>query len=403
MATPVPTVEIAFGANWDDTSPTWVDVTADLLAVGFDRRFSWETGLYSGGQCAVTLTDTEGTYDPFNTAGAYYGNFVPGMQVRVTEAHSATTYTLWRGFVSTFERAWSPLGSAQMVFTCRDGWARLAASNAPPDGDQQLTSERVSAILDAVGWPASLRAIDTGLVTMPAETIPATSTVTLLGQCVTAETGACYIDRQGQVTFDAKDAITSTRQTVDQATLSNVAGDSSVIRYWPPAAQWDDSQVVNSATVTRYGATSTEVTYVDTTSIGRYGYQARTYSAVRVLDQTEAESLAQYIVDSRAYMLAQMPPVTFDVLSDTSTEHEHLCARDLRDRVRWKFAPPDGTTTIDKDFLITGVSQRWSQGAPWEVTWDIVDADVIDRLNASNWLLADNATKGQADEEVWAY
>lgn len=416
-APPSPTVEVAFGDNWDETSQTWVDVTQYLQSASWDRKFSWETGLYTGGRCTVVLVDADRLFDPLHITGTYVDQIVPGVQVRVSATHGASDYTMWRGFLDRAVRSYTPHGRGATTLTCVDGWARLAAADTQStldggvvdtaivdssvvggtvgvDGSAAPTSYRVSSLLGAAGWPSAWSVVATGRVDMPAETSEISSVTTAIGAAVSAELGATYIDREGSFRFDARDTLMSARiATTAQMVLSNVAADSSVVRYLPPSVEIDYVDIVNIATVDPIG--ELPVTVWNTASMERYGRREVRHSDARVIGTVQAEVNARMIVDALSDPVTRVAPLTFDVLNDTSVEHLHACERELRDRVQWKFTPPGGGATIDKDFHIVGIAQQWQAdagGAPsWTVTVELADAALVDRLNPSLWAVVGTA------------
>lgn len=418
MATPVPTVEIAFGSRWDEVNPTWTDVSTYLTGVAFDRMFSWETGLYQGGRLTCTLDDPDRALDPWNVNGTYYGQMTPMTQIRVTEAHDGTTHTLWRGFVEAFDRHYTGFGTGTTAVSAVDAWSVLTAAatsravggalvgsaivdtstvggTASVSGEQQLTSARVTEALYASGWPTGRQTVQAGMIEMPAETSDADSIITVIGQAVAAESGAAWVDREGNFRFDARTAITAARiATTDQTTFSNLAADSSVDRYYAPSLSVDYGDLVNDITVTRIDG-DTAVNVQDATSVAAYGRRGPSpITDLRVLDDVQAAVSASLIIDQRSDTTTRVPPVVVDVINDTGQEHLDACTRELRDRVRWKFEPPTGDT-IDLDFHIIGIAQSWTStpggGAWWTVTYDLADAALVDRLAPTEWAVVGTA------------
>lgn len=389
MATPTPTVEIAFGANWDDTAPTWVDVTDAVESWSADRKYGWESGVYQGGRCSFSLIDHDRTYDPLHATGAYYGDLeASGMPVQISETHGGSPDNLFYGYVDKVTRAYGPHGRGVTTFECVDLWAMLAAAYVTGDYAEDTTGNRAGAMLNAT-IPAAFYAVTTPTpgVTMPAKTYDAVTLADALAGIVAAEAGMVWVDRFGLLQFAGRHYAASSRMLNDQATLSDVAADSSVIRYNPIAVEWDSGDIVNAAVASRVGGTV--VTTEDATSVARYGRREKSLTGLEVVDDIQAAVNAKRLVAQRKDPLLRIPPAVFDVLAETGSAHEHACERDLWDRVRWKMTPYGGGAVEDRDAFITGIGHSWTAnpgGTPyWRVTWDLVDAALFDRLDPENW------------------
>lgn len=113
MANPnVPTfkVEVAFGASWTNTAPTWTDITAYVRnpeGVRIQRGKPNELSTFSSGRCTFVLNNNDGRFAPFNASGPYYPNLLPRTQVRVTATWAATDYVLFRGYIVGWPQSYS--------------------------------------------------------------------------------------------------------------------------------------------------------------------------------------------------------------------------------------------------------------------------------------------------------
>lgn len=125
-------VECGFGSAPDEPSPTWTDVSDWVdMAAGLDIKGgrSAERSSISPRTLDFTLDNRDRRFDPRNASGPYYGDLAPRVPVRVTATYSATTYTIYRGYV---DGGW-PQDYTQLTrfvpITCVDaaGWAAAAA------------------------------------------------------------------------------------------------------------------------------------------------------------------------------------------------------------------------------------------------------------------------------------
>jgi hypothetical protein len=92
MPYPYGIVEIAFTDGPYVRSPTWTDVSSYVRDMQIDRGVNDDWDLVASGSATVTLSNLTRRFDPFNTAGPYYGNLLPRRQIRIRAAHGGSTY-----------------------------------------------------------------------------------------------------------------------------------------------------------------------------------------------------------------------------------------------------------------------------------------------------------------------
>ena len=159
----------------------------------------------------------------------------------------------------------------------------------------QAAGTAIHTILDEVGWPASLRAVDVGeaVVRLPANLVGYTA-LDLLQNVTRSEGGRLYVDAEGKVTFHSRSRFLSeaVEQTV-QYEFTDVDRDSNPtdvgIRDGTLSVTIDDRTTYDAAEITREGGQTQRATLVTN--------PARTYSASGLLLATDvaAKSLAQWI------------------------------------------------------------------------------------------------------------
>lgn len=135
-------VEISFVSAPDVEVPTWVDVTDYVEGWTIGRGRGDEDGQAQPGKLTLRLDNTDGRFDPENTAGAYYPNVLPLRQVRVSVTHDGTTYRRFRGHVERWPRTW-PGGStySTTTVTCVDALALFARRQAPTAYSVQVLAD----------------------------------------------------------------------------------------------------------------------------------------------------------------------------------------------------------------------------------------------------------------------
>ena len=133
MPYPTPKVEIAFNDGPYVASPTWTDVTSYVREMSTDRGRSDDWGDFYG-SASVTLDNRSRLFDPFYTAGTYYGKLLPRRQIRITATYGATSYPVFRGYINGWPPVWTEAGKDSTVtLSCMDALGLLASETLPAD------------------------------------------------------------------------------------------------------------------------------------------------------------------------------------------------------------------------------------------------------------------------------
>lgn len=90
---PTTKVEISFASAWDNTSPTWVDVTSYTRGIEISRGRNADLDPFDNGTARVTLDNRDGRFNPSNTASPYYPNVKPRRQIKITATYTTATRT----------------------------------------------------------------------------------------------------------------------------------------------------------------------------------------------------------------------------------------------------------------------------------------------------------------------
>lgn len=144
-------------------------------------------------------------FDPLNTTGAFYGNFTPGKEVRITTAG----VRIFTGGTKDWQVQYDRSGQAIANVTFEDGLAVLGrqefdewTATAGQTADQRLTD-----ILNRteVGWPGGARSFETGTSTLQGDAVSWGSNVLNYCQLVAqSELGTFFADRSGVLVFHAR-------------------------------------------------------------------------------------------------------------------------------------------------------------------------------------------------------
>lgn len=107
-----------------------------------DRGRQFELDRTDTGRAQIVINDTDGTYDPTNASGPYYGLLEPLKQAAIALQNPVTEnwLTVFRGFVDEYEYALDPAqGVMVATITLVDAFDLLSATllmaDGPPPGD----------------------------------------------------------------------------------------------------------------------------------------------------------------------------------------------------------------------------------------------------------------------------
>lgn len=113
-------------------SVSWTDITADVRRWDVPMRGrSSELATYSPGTATVILDNRSRTYDPTNTAGAYYGKLLPRRRLRITLTVGAVSAVVFTGYVRGWEQSYPGTTDAVCTVACVDAFDVLSGARLP--------------------------------------------------------------------------------------------------------------------------------------------------------------------------------------------------------------------------------------------------------------------------------
>ena len=134
MGFPTTTVSIAFNDGPYVASPTWTDVTTYVRQINIQRGRTDELSTFESGNATVVLDNRSRIFDPFYTAGTYYGKLLPRRQIKIEATISSVTYSVFRGFVEGWPVSITDAGfDTTVTVQCFDALGLLADEELPDD------------------------------------------------------------------------------------------------------------------------------------------------------------------------------------------------------------------------------------------------------------------------------
>ena len=383
-----------------DAATVTADVSSTVQAVNITRGRNANADQFQAGTCSVRIADVDGNFNPSNTASIYYPNIIPNRKIIITATDTNTNivYPLFAGYVVSYDYVQASLVGevSYTTLNCVDAFRVLNMANvstvaSAPAG--QLSGARVSAILNQVGWPNSMRDIDTGQQTLLADPGTTRQALAALQTVEISEYGAFYIDAAGNATFQDR-ALTSSSIG---STPVIFADDGTGIEY--SSAKWvlNDALIYNDASITATGLATQ--TASDSNSISTYFTHSYKQTDLLMDSTTAAKNYALAYVASRKDTSIRCDSITLKDLNTPSYTSgiAYALGLDYFDTITVKSTQPaaSGTSTLNKTLQIFGVSHAITVSS-WITRWTTLEP-IIDSF------IIGNADYGQIGINVLSY
>jgi hypothetical protein len=379
MAAPAVKVELSINlGNLDDTAfrlddpikgeldntiyelggPRLFDITDRLLSASTTRGKSQALDRIDAGTIDIQLDNSDRLFDPLYEAGFYFGQLIPGREVRV----SCNDYPVIYGFIDDLDIIYQPSNRSVVSIKSSDALSNLTINNLPAvTPSAELSGARVTRILDLpeVAWPSDRRSIDTGDSLLSDIAITeGTQTVAYLQLVATSEAGEVFISKDGKFVFKERNSAPGAIDVVftDEASVPGFT----VIPFADLEVVYGSEQLYNRIVLSNNKVVADEVVSEDTDSQTIYG--PRSYSVTGLLNDS-ADDL-QYLAD---FLLArfkepqyrfQSLSVILDVLSET--QQNKVLDLEIGDIVNVRFTPSGIPPVIEQYSRVIGVSHDWS-------------------------------------------
>lgn len=221
-------VTYTVAVDWDkdgDYSDTGEDITGDVLP---DEGITWERGRDAirdfsppaAGKAALTLNNASKDYSPDNTGSPLYGKLTPKRTITIGATKDDTDYALFAGRLDDIPQ--NP-GKKQAGLTALGMLARLRGVKVSTGLYEGITTDAaIGHVLDAAGWPAGARTLDSGKTTLKYWWADADDAFDAVVQLLNTEGpgAAIYEDGNGYFVFESRHyRLTQTRATTSQATF----------------------------------------------------------------------------------------------------------------------------------------------------------------------------------------
>lgn len=269
--------------------------------------------------------------------------------------------TNWVGMIDEFaiyqHASNEPLTDTQIAQHYADG-------TSPWQGEQAST--RIGRILDALGWPAAQRAIDTSNVTLQSAPLDTTA-LEHMQKAAETEFGSFFASREGNARLISRANLFA--RTPYPAIFGEQEIGYRMIRF-----EDGDTVIRNRATINRKDGI--EKTASDATSITNYGPFDYTLDGLMAQTDAHSQSYATFIVAEykdprrRVTELELGPPAT----TATATLYPEMLGRELGDAITVRNRPPGGGATFEQVCVIEGIEHAGEAGfrtTTWKLSPDM--------------------------------
>ncbi len=443
------------------------DISDDVRSVTTRRGRSRSLDRFSTGIATIVLDNRSRQYDPTNLSGPYASpslgtsGVVPTRPVIIKATWNSTQYTLFRGFIDSWDYNYDQsVKDATVTITVSDalkqfsniigGLPSAAAISSTTSGTVDVvvtetegsvvgvgsvgsgtssnipvvagveqtpligtqddhTGTRFATILTAINWPDNLRDIDTGNTKLNKQN--ATQTVLqLLQEVADTEAGEFLIGTDGTVIFaDRYHQLTESTSITSQATFDTTT---TTNPFATVEVQYDDELVGNVVRVSRKNTTAAAGDALIGTTVVVSNPESQSLFGTRYLDRelpipSTVSSDTNYGSDqakgiagflASVYATPELRPSSI-VLSPQRDEN-NLFPQALGRAILERITVKfqvPGSGTLEKDCFIDGVSHNITPES-WTTTFELKSA-----TQYTGFFILDNATFGVLDTNKLAF
>jgi hypothetical protein len=353
MAIPTPKVEIGFDILSSGVGPyfylddavkgvldnteyllagiLFFDVTDKVQSIVIQRGKNRELDQYDQGLANVVFNNNDRTFDPEFAASPFFGQIIPKRQIRISSGGEVAFF----GVIDDWNLSYEPSGDSLAGAACSDATSFFANQFLPArTNDVQQSGDRVNTILSLpeVSWPASQREIETGQMTLGADTIAAGSdALTYLRLIEASEPGSFFISKSGNAVF--KDRYSSATST-----FVVLADDGSGIPYSNLKVEYGSENLHNEIRVGS-AITDNQVIALAEASIEEYGILALNIPGLLINSDDDLESLALFYATKFRQPEYRFDSVDIILDQRTPAQQAEILALELNDVVEVRFTP----------------------------------------------------------------
>jgi hypothetical protein len=338
-----------------------VDISSQVSKISIRRGYNLLQDQFQAGTASVRVFDPTGIWNPQNPASPYFGKLIPLRKMRIAgnDSFLFSGYTI--GYNYTYPKDME-IGFVDIELV--DAFRLFAQANITTVAGTsagQTTSARVTNLLDEVGWPTSMRDIETGSATVLADPGSSRTALQAIKNIEFSEQGAFYIAPSGNAEFLSR----ATIQSKSGQDPTNFANDGTGIGYKNVVFAFDDKLIINQASFTRTGGTAQTAENLD--SIAKYFPHSITYTDLMLQTDAQVLDVAKIYVATRAETTIRIDAITLDLNATDAAGDTAALTLDFFDTIAIKNVAQDGTI-IEKTLQCMGVQHEITPST-WNTTF----------------------------------
>jgi hypothetical protein len=338
-----------------------VDISSQVSRISIRRGYNLLQDQFQAGTATVRVYDPTGAWNPQNVNSIYYPKLIPLRKMRIAgnDSFLFSGYTI--GYNYTYPKDME-IGFVDIELV--DAFRLFAQANITTVAGTsagQTTSARVTNLLDEVGWPTSMRDIDTGSATVLADPGSSRTALQAIKNIEFSEQGAFYIAPSGNAEFLSR----ATIQSKSGQDPTNFANDGTGIGYKNVVFAFDDKLIINQASFTRTGGTAQTAENLD--SIAKYFPHSINYTDLMLETDAQVLDVAKIYVATRAETTIRIDAITLDLNATDNAGDTAALTLDFFDTIAIKNVAQDGTI-IEKTLQCMGVQHEITPST-WNTTF----------------------------------
>ena len=210
--------------NDGDYSDTHEEISDDVLSITSEigRDFSSQlTGKARAGSLEIIVKNNTGKYSPFNASSDLAGTLVPNRPIQWAVTVPTET-TIWTGYIESIIPSVEKGPHTTATIRAFGIFKKFATTDARvPMKTSRATGAAIGDVLDAVGWGAGLRTLDTGQTTMT-RFFGSGKALNLMRQVEATEAGFIRETKDGKIDVEYRHhRVTSANSNTSQATFAD--------------------------------------------------------------------------------------------------------------------------------------------------------------------------------------
>jgi hypothetical protein len=334
------------------------DITDRLISASTQRGKSVALDRIDAGNSTINLDNSDRLFDPLFESGFYFGNLIPGKEVKI----SCNGFPVIHTFIDDLDIAYEPGGRSVVSIQGVDGLSDLTINNLPEvSPDVELSGARVTRILNLpeVNWPADDRIIAEGSSFLSdAEISSGTSAIAYLQLIATSEAGEVFVSKDNKFVFKSRNTPPTIPDLIftDEASIPGFT----VIPFAELGVVFGSEELYNRIVLSNDQEVPEQAIAEDVESQATYGPRSYTVTGLLNQDSDEIQFLADFLLarfKEPQYRFSSLS-VVMDILSES--QQDEVLDLEIGDIVQVRFTPGNIPPAIEQYVRIIGISHDWS-------------------------------------------